>query len=358
MPANVESMFSVRQMPWHREGTVLADYPGSWADARTLAGLDWDPVSTDVYAVAGINPDGTEHYEPVNGWKAISRSDTGAVLSVNRDTYTVIDHGEMGEIVEAVLAQPNVKWETAGVLDQGRSVWCLALLDEPVNLAGDDSPTLPYLAITNRHDGTAACALRATAVRIVCANTFRAAELEGERTGATFSFIHRSSWRTRIEEARRAVTGARAEIRRYHRTRPTSCWRYPITPKQRELFVTEFIPMPPTGLVTDRVARNVEEARQALAADLRVEDHRAGRWYRLRPGAGGRGVPRPRPQCPVLGDPAEPDPDPARAAQAPGPVPDPGDHHRMNPQGAPGDISAGGTPPQLPEHERRTTSWT
>jgi phage/plasmid-like protein (TIGR03299 family) len=263
MPANVESMFSVRQMPWHREGTILADYPGSWADARTLAGLDWDPVTTSVYAVTGINPDGTEHYEPIDGWKAVSRSDTGFVLSVNKDTYTVIDHGEMGEIVEAVLAQPNVKWETAGVLDGGRSVWCLALLDEPVALPGDDSPTLSYLAITNRHDGTAACALRATAVRIVCANTFRAAELEGERTGATFSFIHRSSWRSRIEEARRAVTGAKAEIRRYAEL-AHELLAIPITPKQRELFVTEFIPMPPTGLVTDRVARNVEEARQAL----------------------------------------------------------------------------------------------
>jgi phage/plasmid-like protein (TIGR03299 family) len=263
MPANVESMFSVRQMPWHREGTILSDYPGDWDQARRLAGLDWDPVSTSVYAVAGINPDGTEHYEPVDGWKAVARSDTGAVLSVNRDTYTVIDHGEMGEIVEAVLAQPNVKWETAGVLDGGRSVWCLALLDEPVSLAGDDSATLPYLAITNRHDGTAACALRATAVRIVCANTFRAAELEGERTGATFSFIHRSSWRNRIEEARKAVTGARAEIRRYTEL-AQGLLGVPVTDRQRELFVTEFIPMPPTGLVTDRVARNVEEARNAL----------------------------------------------------------------------------------------------
>ena len=27
MPANVESMFSVRQMPWHREGTILAGLP-------------------------------------------------------------------------------------------------------------------------------------------------------------------------------------------------------------------------------------------------------------------------------------------------------------------------------------------
>src|SRR5436190_9775324 len=287
MPANVESMFSVRQMPWHREGTILADYPGSWAEARILAGLDWDPVTTDIYAVTGINPDGTEHYEPVAGWKAVSRSDTGAVLSVNRDTYTVIDHGEMGEIVEAVLAQPNVKWETAGVLDEGRSVWCLALLDEPVEFPGDDSLTLPYLAITNRHDGTAACALRATAVRIVCANTFRAAELEGERTGATFSFIHKSSWRSRIEEARLAVTGARTEIRRYTEL-ANELLAIPVTPRQRELFVTEFIPMPPAGLVTDRVARNVEEARQALRLifESKTTEQVAGSGYGLVQAAG------------------------------------------------------------------------
>jgi phage/plasmid-like protein (TIGR03299 family) len=263
MPANVESMFSVRQMPWHREGTILSDYPGSWAEARTLAGLDWDPITTQVYALADLNVDGSPRYEPIEGWKCIARSDNGAVLSLNRDTYTVIGHAEMGEIVEAVLAQPNIHWETAGVLDGGRAVWCLALLDEPVELPGDDSPTLPYLAITNRHDGTAACALRATAVRIVCANTFRAAELEGERTGATFSFIHKSSWRSRIEEARQAVTGARTEMRRYTEL-AHELLGIQVTPRQRELFVTEFIPMPPQGLITDRVARNVEEARQAL----------------------------------------------------------------------------------------------
>ena len=287
MPANVESMFSVRQMPWHREGTLLADYPGSWDEARKLAGLDWDPVSGEVYAFSGLNADGTEHYEAIDGWKSITRSDTGAVLSINRDSYTVIDHGEMGEIIEAVLAQPNVKWETAGVLDGGRAVWCLALLDEPVTLPGDDSPTLPYLAITNRHDGTAACALRATAVRIVCANTFRAAELEGDRTGATFSFIHRSSWRARIEEARKAVTGARAEMRRYQEL-ATELLAIPVTAKQRELFITEFIPMPPQGLVTDRVARNVDRSPPSTADDLRITNHRARRRYCLRAGPGGR----------------------------------------------------------------------
>jgi phage/plasmid-like protein (TIGR03299 family) len=263
MPADIESMFSVREMPWHEQGTVLPDYPGNWDEARKLAGLEWDPITAPVYAVTGINPDGTEHYEPIEGWKSIARSDTGEVLSLNKDSYTVIDHGEMGEIVEAVLAQPNVKWETAGVIDHGRAVWCLAFLDEPITLPGDDSPTLPYLAITNRHDGTAACALRATAVRIVCANTFRAAELEGERTGTTFSFIHKSSWRNRIDEARKAVTGARKEMQRYTEL-ATELLGIPIHDRQRELFITQFIPMPPDGLVTDRVARNVEQARNAV----------------------------------------------------------------------------------------------
>src|SRR5262249_59815603 len=48
-----------------------------------------------------------------------------------------------------------------------------------------------------------------------CANTFRAAELEGERNGATLCFIHKSSWRNRLDETRQAVRGARAKIRRY-----------------------------------------------------------------------------------------------------------------------------------------------
>ena len=166
-------------------------------------------------------------------------------------------------------------------------MWCLALLDEPVSLPGDDSPTLPYLAITNRHDGTAACALRATAVRIVCANTFRAAELEGERTGATFSFIHKSSWRSRIEEARQAVTGARDRDPPLHRTRPRAAGD-PCHARQRELFVTEFIPMPPQGLITDRVARNVEEARQALRLifESKTTEQVAGSAYGLMQAAG------------------------------------------------------------------------
>ena len=62
----------------------------------------------------------------------------------------------------------------------------------------------------------------------------------------------------------------------------------PITPRQRELFVTEFIPMPPQGLVTDRVARNVEEARNALRLifESKTTEQVAGTAYGLVQAAG------------------------------------------------------------------------
>lgn len=265
MPANVESMFSYRTPAWwDTTGEhVIQEYPGSWAEARELAGLAWDAIEETAYRLTGVDENGREIFEPIEGWKQIVRSDTHATLSINMDSYQIIDHTAMGEIVEAVLAEPNVKWETAGSLQGGRQVWCLAYLDEPIELPGDSSWTLPYLAITNRHDGTASCALRATAVRIVCANTFRAAEMEGEATGATFSFTHRGNWRSRVDEARQAVTGARREFADYRKL-SEELLGISITHAQRRLFVAEFLPMPPTGLITDRVARNVEEARQAV----------------------------------------------------------------------------------------------
>lgn len=38
----------------------------------------------------------------------------------------------------------------------------------------------------------------------------------------------------------------------------------PVTAKHRELFVVQFIPAPPETLISDRVMKNVEDARQAV----------------------------------------------------------------------------------------------
>jgi len=271
MSAQVDTMYSVREVPWHKQGQVLAEYPGSWAEAREQAGIDWDVLAEEPKYLDGIDGDGFPIYVTDSEYRRVYRSDTRRTLGYTSDTYEVIDHEAMGGIIEAVLAQTNVKYETAGSLDEGRAVWCLARLDEPITLPGDpNTVTYPYLAITNRHDGMGSCALRATAIRIVCMNTFRAAEMEGERTKATFTFRHTKNWKDRVTEAREAVTGARREIADYIEL-ATDLLGMPVTTAQQEQFVRLFIGTPPEALVSKRVANNIETSRGLMRKILASE---------------------------------------------------------------------------------------
>jgi phage/plasmid-like protein (TIGR03299 family) len=266
MSALFESGFCVRQPAWHGLATVVDEYPGSWEAARQLAGLAWDPVCEPIYV--RTSADGTEpSYEALDGWRRIARSDTGATLSVMRDSYALIDHQAMGEIVEAIMEQPGARFETAGSLDGGRLVWALAYLDEPIKIPGDHSLSYPFLALCNRHDGTAACKVLPTTVRIVCANTYSAATALGERDGVAFAFRHVGSWRERVDEARDVVLGVRKDHREWIELAKTLI-ELKISPAGRDRFLAEFVPMPPAGLISDQVARNVEQARAAIRGAL------------------------------------------------------------------------------------------
>ena len=60
MAANVETMFSVREKPWHGLGRLVAEAPTS-KDALHLAGLDWKVVQEPIY---------TRFHDVVDGYKA------------------------------------------------------------------------------------------------------------------------------------------------------------------------------------------------------------------------------------------------------------------------------------------------
>lgn len=266
MSADFDSGFFVRKPAWHGDGLVLDRPPVDWAEARTLAGLDWEPVQEPIYARAiGFDADGNpaEGFAEVEGFSRIARSDTGATLAVPTSSFSIISNGELGDIVEAVLDEPGMAYDTAGVLAGGRKVWALVKLDEPYQIPGDPSLTFPYGAIVNHHDGHGACQVLRTTVRIVCANTFGAAEADAENHGARFVFRHTANWRDRVEEAKTAVAGIRMEAAAW-RAIATDLALLPVTPRQVEVFLGDFIPMPPKGIVSERVVANVEEARAAF----------------------------------------------------------------------------------------------
>jgi phage/plasmid-like protein (TIGR03299 family) len=297
-------MFSVRDVPWHKpqtgdRTTVREDYPQTFEEARGPAGIDWDPIampaSERVMTVTEIRErlrdavrESPLHSVDANvdllmklyestlktdpEFRRIARSDTQATLSYQRDSYNLIRNSEFGEIIDSIVgAEPDtVKLETGGCLAGGRKVWMLAKLDEPISLPGDGSLTFPFLAITSGHDGHASCAARLTMVRIVCGNTYGAAEAEGERTGAVFTFSHRGDWRKRIDEAREALNFARSEAAIYTDAM-SDLLGIKITSDQEQLFLREFIPNPPDGIISDRVAKNVAQARAAVLGFLASE---------------------------------------------------------------------------------------
>jgi len=286
MPAgDIQSMFSVRQNAWHDPtGRFTRDrYPGSIAEARQSAGHAWEPLEAEPFERLKVEdpatftygdpdvvvelPDGRYVFRPIAGEKRILRSDTGKHLRTVPSTYELIGNGIMYEVIEAVCDEPNIRFETGGVIDEGRMVWALARLDEPWSAPGDPSVTYPYVAFLNRHDRGASAKTVNTTVRIVCQNTYGAADAEGHATGREYTFRHTKHVLDRIEEAKQALRGLRGDTAAWQEL-ATQLALMPVTPGQRELFVTQFVPMPPESVISDRVVANVDEARAQIRAIL------------------------------------------------------------------------------------------
>ncbi len=257
--------FCVRNRSWHGKETLLAEHPENWDEARLAAGLMWEPAAEPVYRRI-VAEDGTESYEAINH-KLIVRDDTAAALGVVSESFELITHGEMGQIIETFLDQPNVKIDTLLSMKGGRQVATTILLDEPYTIDGDvdgfGDPvlTLPYFVLLNSHDGTGACKGLYTQVRVVCANTYQAADMDGDRHGAQFSLRHTTGVKARLDEARQIVANARTEAARW-KALAEQLVAITVNDEQQMQFLNEFIPEPPAGITSDRVKANIARDRQ------------------------------------------------------------------------------------------------
>ncbi len=163
MSVNVETMFSVREKPWHGLGTVVTEAPDS-ASALGLAGLDWSVLQKDIAAADSRNV--------IPGFKANVRDVDGSVLGIVTDRYKVVQNKEAFAFTDALLGE-GVRYETAGSLQGGRRIWLLARLPQNYIINGDE--IIPYLVFMNAHDGSGSIKVAMTPVRVVCSNTLNLA---------------------------------------------------------------------------------------------------------------------------------------------------------------------------------------
>ena len=189
MSANVESMFYVREMPWHGLGTRVMEAPNS-KEALRLAGLDWKVIQEPLITGAG---------DMVEGYKANVRDTDNQVLGVVGDRYRIVQNEEAFAFTDELLGY-GVRYETAGSLQNGRKVWMLAHLPHEYIIAGEHIS--PYLLFSNSHDGSGAIKVAITPIRVVCNNTLNLALHTAKRS---WSAIHTEGIRDKMNEARHTL---------------------------------------------------------------------------------------------------------------------------------------------------------
>ncbi len=186
MAANVESMFYVRETPWHGLGTKVLEAPAS-KDALQLAGLNWRVIQEPIY---------TAMEELVDGYKANVRDSDRKVLGVVTDRYRVIQNDEAFAFTDGLLGE-GVKYETAGSLQGGRKVWLLAHMPHEYIISGERIS--PYLLFSNTYDGSGAIKVALTPIRVLCQNTLNLALASAKRS---WSMIHTGDIREKMQEAK------------------------------------------------------------------------------------------------------------------------------------------------------------
>ena len=188
MSHEVETMFYVREKPWHNLGIRVEEALTS-ADALKMAGLDWEVTQSSVYAEGNVE---------IPNYKANVRSTDKAVLGVVSDRYCVMQNHEAFAFTDKLIGT-EIRYETAGSLYGGRRVWMLAKMPN-TKILGDEVE--PYLCFTNSHDGSSKIKACMTPVRVVCNNTLNLAFKGAKRQWAT---KHTENMNDRIYEAKECL---------------------------------------------------------------------------------------------------------------------------------------------------------
>lgn len=162
MAAEVETMFYVREAPWHGLGTRVEEALTS-KEALIASGLNWKVEQKEIFTEDGVT---------IQGYYANVRNTDYKVLGVVTNRYQIVQNSEAFAFTDSLI-ENGVKYETAGALKDGKKTWILARLPETYRMV--DDKVVPYIVFSNSHDGAGAIKVAMTPVRVVCQNTLNLA---------------------------------------------------------------------------------------------------------------------------------------------------------------------------------------
>lgn len=168
MAHEVETMFYANETPWHGIGTKLeGDSLQNMEQVLQAAGLDWEVEKVPIVTA--------DTQQPVPDSFATRRISDQSILGVVGDRYTILQNREALDWFNPWLEAKQAMMETAGSLRNGSRIFMLAKLAiDPMEIVKDD-PVLSYILLSHSHDGSLACRVGFTPIRVVCSNTLKLA---------------------------------------------------------------------------------------------------------------------------------------------------------------------------------------
>lgn len=194
MVAAVESMFSAREVPWHGIGTITDDVLTA-EDAIIAAGLDWEVALHSLYAQIGKNK------RKVTGRFAVVRDIDESILGLVGKKYVPFQNRQAFAFADSLVASDIAKYETAGSLDGGRTIFITMKVPVDMLVDGQDAHDL-YLILWTSHDGKKAIGVCITTIRVVCKNTLNLAVAGAKQK---WSMPHISTLEGKLQEARETI---------------------------------------------------------------------------------------------------------------------------------------------------------
>lgn len=192
------AMFSVKETPWHRLGTVVTEFLTS-EKAIKEAKLDWTVTKQQVQyhnLATGQMEDMPNKHHVING-------SNGKSMGIVSGQYTPFQNREAFEFMDSLVNgdYSNAMYETAGALGNGETVWMMINMGL-VNTVGKDDTVLPYLVLTNNHTGKNSLKVFFTPIRVVCQNTLMCAMGNAQNT---VSIRHMGNLEEKIQDAQQAM---------------------------------------------------------------------------------------------------------------------------------------------------------
>ena len=239
--------FNERKVTWSGIGTNVTEAQSS-EEALALSGLDWSVYQQEMTADNGV---------PVKGFLANIRDIDDKILGVVTDKYQIVQNREAFAFTDELLGH-GVRYETAGMLQDGRKTWILAKMPQKYQMLGDWIE--PYLVFYNSHDGSGSLKVALTPIRVTCQNTLNLALRRAKRNWST---KHTGDIHQKLEDAKETLFRAEQYMDELG-SEMNYLASIHFSEQEAETFIQELITVPKNATKTQE--KNVEKLREDLRA--------------------------------------------------------------------------------------------